>query len=195
MLNLVLIAVWRWYRWIPSKLCCHAWHMNLKAWLTLWMASCSHSSGFHRVSTVCRKPSENTQEIITNMSKTGAGSKRSDWQELFTQQQQQQQTRGKIQMLRNVLAVTLRRRSSSEALGEMLQLGWCRPQQPQNPIKLVLCGNKDTHVQQHPGKLFPLPAVLLIDFPWLRRETPDRSDALKLVVTVQRRDAAPEASF
>lgn len=57
---------------------------NLKAWLTLWAASCSHSSGVHRVSKVCRKLSENTQEIITNVSKTGAGSKRSDWQEPFS---------------------------------------------------------------------------------------------------------------
>lgn len=48
-------------------------------------------------------------------------------------------------------------------------------------------------MQQHPGKLFPLPAVLLIDFPRLRKEMPDRNEALKLVVTVQRRAAAPEA--
>lgn len=48
-------------------------------------------------------------------------------------------------------------------------------------------------MQQHPGKLFPLPAVLLIDFLRLRKEMPDRNKALKLVVTVQRRAAAPEA--
>lgn len=70
----------------------HASESNLKATpgqlsgrppaAVLWL---SHP---HTFSTVCRKLSENTQEIITKMSKTGAGSKQSDWQETFTQQQQ-----------------------------------------------------------------------------------------------------------